>query len=142
MRALVFAAAAALVAIGGWWALRPAPAPQPAAHRGGAAIAAADFVAPDLSGTAAIGKQVFDAKCAACHGENGLGTEQGPPFLHPYYLPNHHGDGAFLVAAAQGVQSHHWRFGDMPPVQGVTTADVKAVIAYVRALQRANGMID
>ena len=54
--------------------------------------------------------------------------------------PNHHADLAFLLAARQGVRAHHWRFGDMPPVQGVGEQEIEEIVAYVRALQRANGI--
>ena len=43
-------------------------------------------------------------------------------------------------AAALGVRGHHWRFGDMPPVEGLTRTDVAMIVAYVRELQRANGI--
>ncbi|MEI4485083.1 cytochrome c [Frigidibacter sp. MR17.14] len=99
-------------------------------------------ILPDVTGEAALGQRAYAARCASCHGEVATGTEQGPPFLHPFYLPDHHGDRAFLIAAESGVRAHHWRFGDMPPVEGITRAEVKAVIAYVRALQQANGLID
>jgi len=39
-----------------------------------------------------------------------------------------------------GVRGHHWPFGDMPPVEGVTRGDVTMIIAYIRELQRANGI--
>ncbi|MEE9388504.1 MAG: cytochrome c, partial [Paracoccaceae bacterium] len=35
---------------------------------------------------------------------------------------------------------HHWRFGSMPPVEGLTDGDVAMVVDYVRTLQRANGI--
>jgi hypothetical protein len=47
---------------------------------------------------------------------------------------------AFVMAAQNGVRAHHWKFGDMPPVEGVTNADILNVVAYVRALQRENGI--
>jgi hypothetical protein len=56
------------------------------------------------------------------------------------YEPGHHGDESFQRAAAQGVRAHHWRFGNMPPVEGVTRSDVKMIISYVRDLQRATGI--
>lgn len=99
-------------------------------------------IIPDVTGEVALGQRAYAARCASCHGEVATGTEQGPPFLHPFYLPDHHGDQAFLIAAESGVRAHHWRFGDMPPVEGITRAEVMGVIAYVRALQRANGLID
>ena len=36
--------------------------------------------------------------------------------------------------------SHHWRFGHMPPVAGLSRKDVAKIIAYVRELQSANGI--
>lgn len=97
---------------------------------------------PDtLSAEAQIGKLGFDAVCAACHGENAAGREgMGPPLVHDYYRPGHHADIAFQMAAQNGVRAHHWRFGDMPPQNGLTRADVAAITEYVRALQRANGI--
>ncbi|MHC0054071.1 c-type cytochrome [Actibacterium sp. D379-3] len=96
---------------------------------------------PDLSPTAQMGQAVFNAKCAACHGDNAAGRDgMGPPLIHKIYEPGHHGDGSFVRAARQGVKSHHWRFGNMPPVKGVTDAEIGAVITYVREVQQANGI--
>lgn len=95
----------------------------------------------ELSATAVLGKRVFDAKCASCHGENAEGQDGiAPPLIHKIYEPSHHGDEAFQRAAQLGVRSHHWRFGDMPPVQGLTRADVGAVVAYIREVQQENGI--
>ncbi len=94
-----------------------------------------------FSAQAQMGKVAFDAKCAACHGANATGLEGlAPPLVHKIYEPSHHGDEAFQRAAQLGVQSHHWRFGNMPPVDGLTRADVKGIVAYVRELQRENGI--
>ncbi|WP_406646057.1 cytochrome c [Aliisedimentitalea scapharcae] len=96
---------------------------------------------PPLEGTAAIGQSIFENTCAACHGENAAGIQNvAPPLVHIIYEPGHHGDEAFQRAVAGGVKSHHWQFGDMPPVVGLTRGDVAMVIDYVRALQRANGI--
>jgi hypothetical protein len=38
------------------------------------------------------------------------------------------------------VKAHHWPFGDMPPVAGVTQADVTLILAYIREVQVANGI--
>lgn len=104
--------------------------------------ALANVIVPDMfSENAQIGKRVFEAKCATCHGANAAGQNGvAPPLVHKYYEPNHHGDEAFQRAAALGVRSHHWPFGDMPPVKGVTRSDVAMIIAYVRELQKANGI--
>ena len=93
-----------------------------------------------LDGRAAIGQRAFQAFCASCHGENGGGTDKGPPLIHRIYEPNHHGDAAFLLAAQNGVRAHHWQFGDMPPVEGVTRAEVETIVAFIRAVQRENGI--
>lgn len=88
----------------------------------------------------ARGDSLFHAACAACHGPRGVGTDHGPPLVHAIYGPGHHGDAAFLFAARRGVAGHHWRFGDMQPVAGVTDADVVAITAYARWLQREVGI--
>nr|WP_240722204.1 cytochrome c [Poseidonocella sp. HB161398] len=122
--------------------LRPEPPALPASGRPapGEPIVEIDLPA-DLSATARTGKQAFDAVCASCHGENAVGRQgSGPPLVHVIYEPGHHADMAFQMAAARGVRAHHWRFGDMPPQPAVTRGDVTAIIAYIRELQRANGI--
>lgn len=87
------------------------------------------------------GEAKFNATCAGCHGERATGTVQGPPLVHKIYEPNHHGDPAFQRAAANGVRAHHWRFGDMPKIEGVTPEDVDQMVKYVRWLQRQAGIM-
>jgi mono/diheme cytochrome c family protein len=94
-----------------------------------------------LSELAARGKILFEATCAECHGRNGAGTDQGPSFINDIYNPGHHSDEAFLLAPRVGVRAHHWKFGDMPPVEGVTDADLRAIVRYVREIQEANGIV-
>ncbi|PIB24551.1 cytochrome C [Amylibacter kogurei] len=97
---------------------------------------------PEISGNAVIGQNIFEGICAACHGVQGIGNaEAGPPLIHKIYEPSHHGDESFQRAVENGVTSHHWQFGNMPPVQGLTRGDVAMVIDYIRAIQRANGII-
>ena len=96
---------------------------------------------PALNETESAGKGHFDANCAACHGMNAAGQDGvAPPLVHIIYEPNHHGDQSFYRAVKQGVPAHHWQFGDMEPVEGVSDAQISQIIAYVRALQRANGI--
>lgn len=96
---------------------------------------------PSLSGDAKTGEALFNGNCASCHGANAAGQEGvAPPLVHVIYEPNHHGDAAFQLAARNGVRAHHWRFGNMPPVEGISTSDVDKIISYVRTLQRANGI--
>ncbi|CUH65111.1 putative bifunctional cbb3-type cytochrome c oxidase subunit II/cytochrome c [Thalassovita autumnalis] len=95
----------------------------------------------NLSAEAEIGKRAFEAKCADCHGENAAGQNGvAPPLVHKIYEPSHHSDMAFVLAAKNGVRAHHWKFGNMPPVKGLTQADVKYIARYVRELQRENGI--
>ena len=95
----------------------------------------------NLSQNAQIGKLAFGVKCASCHGTNAAGQDGiAPPLVHIIYEPGHHGDEAFQRAAAIGVRAHHWPFGNMPAVEGITRGDVKMITSYVRELQRANGI--
>lgn len=98
------------------------------------------IIIPELTVDAQTGEAYFNAKCAACHGINGTGTDKGPPFIHQFYQQNHHGDESFQRAAKMGAQAHHWNFGDMPPVAGITRAEVTKIVIYIRALQTANGL--
>ena len=103
------------------------------------------LVAVELPSTLSLdaqrGKAVYEVNCAACHGPNGAGrAEQGPPLVHVIYESSHHGDEAFQRAVAEGVRGHHWPFGNMPPIKGLSRADVSLIIAYIRELQRANGI--
>jgi cytochrome c len=102
----------------------------------------ANVLVPEtLSQNAKIGQLGYEAKCAACHGANAAGQDGvAPPLVHMIYEPSHHGDEAFQRAAELGVQGHHWPFGNMPAVEGVTRGDVTMIIAYIRELQRANGI--
>ena len=86
------------------------------------------------------GEQLFDANCATCHGAGAMGTESGPTLIHPYYVPGHHNDDAIRRAVRNGVPSHHWFFGDMPPIVGVSDEELEQIILYVREQQRAGGI--
>ena len=95
----------------------------------------------ELSPEAQVGQRVFEAACSACHGTNAAGQNGvAPPLIHPTYRPNHHSDQAFLMAARNGVPAHHWDFGNMPVIEGLTNADVRAIVRYIRELQRENGI--
>ena len=113
------------------------------AHSGSdtqAGLMAASIVVPQLSGLAQQGEAEFNENCAACHGINLAGTTQGPTLIHSLYRPGQHGDGAIASAAMNGVRAHHWRFGDMPPVEGITAQKLTVIIANIRAVQQANGV--
>jgi len=86
------------------------------------------------------GAHRFQKFCSRCHGEQGTGTDHGPPLVHKIYEPSHHGDFAFFRAAAQGVRAHHWKFGDMPNIPEASESDVQEIVYYVRWLQRQAGI--
>lgn len=100
-----------------------------------------DLAAPALSTRAEAGRQAFEAVCAACHGSALRGTENGPPLLHPAYAAGSaHGDDVILAAMANGAQSHMWKFGDMPKPKGLKAGQDQDVLAYIRVMQKANGL--
>lgn len=119
---------AAALGVGVWWGYR--------ATGGGEEPGADDSVTASVK----AGARLFAVHCQTCHGREATGTGIGPPLVHVYYEPNHHPDQTFQAAVRNGVRQHHWRFGDMPPVPGLSPDDVEKITAYVRALQRAEGI--
>ena len=97
---------------------------------------------PVLSNSAVMGKEVFDANCALCHGADVMGTGTGPPLIDRIYEPGHHSDASIRSAVRNGVPQHHWWFGDMAPVAGVSDAAIENLICYIRELQLANGIFE
>jgi mono/diheme cytochrome c family protein len=104
-----------------------------------ACASSGDAQATPEVGSAAAGEDLYAANCAECHGVDLRGTDQGPSFLSRVYEPGHHGDGAFLAAVVAGVRPHHWDFGPMPPIEGLTVRDVEAIVAFVRQTQQTEG---
>ena len=96
--------------------------------------------AAQAGGDPVAGAALYADNCASCHGADLQGTDSGPPHLHPVYEPGHHGDVAFQRAVQLGAPQHHWDFGPMPPVEGLSDAEVDDIIAYVRQEQRAAGI--
>jgi mono/diheme cytochrome c family protein len=88
----------------------------------------------------AKGEALFNNYCARCHGVGAKGTSQGPPFLDKIYAPDHHADTAFYRAPDVGVRAHHWKFGDMPKIPGVTKEELTQIVAYIRWLQKQAGI--
>jgi len=98
------------------------------------------IIVPKLSSAGQMGQIAFEENCAGCHGAKAAGSDQGPPLVHKIYEPSHHADFSFQMAARNGVRAHHWRFGDMAPVPGVTEKQVEWITKYVREMQSANGI--
>lgn len=88
----------------------------------------------------ALGKILYEKNCAACHGQFGNGSSNGPPFMSPIYKPSHHGDEAFYRAPMNGAKAHHWKFGDMPPVEGITRRKLSKIVPYIRWMQQQYGI--
>ncbi|WP_428120310.1 c-type cytochrome [Candidatus Poriferisodalis sp.] len=85
------------------------------------------------------GAAVYQQYCAECHGVDLRGTDKGPSQLSIIYEPDHHSDYSFRSAISEGAPEHHWWFGDMPPVEGISDAEIEAVIVFVRAEQERLG---
>ena len=96
----------------------------------------------DSASTVLTGEELFGANCSACHGVDAFGTNQGPPLVDKTYHPGHHPDFSIRNAITKGVKQHHWFFGDMPPVAGVSPDDVEKIICHIRETQRANGLFE
>ena len=88
----------------------------------------------------AMGMKKYQSNCAGCHGKWLEGSEQGPPLMHGFYKPSHHGNAAFYRAALQGVRAHHWQFGDMPKVEGITKEDMDSIVPFIRWYQHEKGL--
>jgi hypothetical protein len=43
-------------------------------------------------------------------------------------------------AALNGSRAHHWNFGEMPPVEAIAEPEGTKIVAFVRAVQKANGV--
>jgi mono/diheme cytochrome c family protein len=99
------------------------------------------LVVPPLSAKAQAGRQAFEQICAACHDTTLRGSDAGPPLLHPFYAPGAgHGDDVIVSAITKGAKAHHWKFGDMPKPEGVAPGGEADILAYIRAMQAANGL--
>lgn len=95
---------------------------------------------PETGFSGTDGRSLYGQACAVCHGQSLEGTNAGPTFLNRIYAPGHHADISFIFAVERGVRAHHWNFGNMAPVEGLTHEQVLAIIAFIREQQRAVGI--
>lgn len=110
----------------------------------GMMVAACGSVTETSVGTAdaatlGAGDALYQASCAECHGTDLRGTDRGPSHLSQVYEPSHHGDFAFELAIKNGTRAHHWNFGDMAPVEGLSDEEIAAITAFVRDVQAREG---
>jgi mono/diheme cytochrome c family protein len=103
------------------------------------AAACSDDEAPTDAAASSFGADLYEASCASCHGSDLRGTDRGPSHLSQVYAPDHHPDESFRAAIARGATAHHWDFGDMPPVEGLTDDEIDQIISFVREQQEAQG---
>ncbi|SMN16656.1 Cytochrome c family protein [uncultured Candidatus Thioglobus sp.] len=95
-------------------------------------------VFPDSNYKSSIyqGEATYQSNCAGCHGSSLSGTEKGPSLLDDVYKSSHHSDLSFYYAVNDGVRQHHWQFGDMPAIKGLSPEGVSDIVAYVRYKQK------
>ncbi len=105
-----------------------------------AAACGGDTEDPAIPFEGTDGAALYAQGCATCHGADLQGTDQGPPFLDAIYRPGHHADASFFLAVKTGARSHHWNFGNMPRISGLSDEQIEAIVTFVRARQRAAGI--
>ena len=88
----------------------------------------------------AKGRSIFNTTCATCHGTTLKGTSMAPSMIQPAFAPDQTPDQAFFNAIRSGVPQKRFQKGPMPAQPSVATADIPAVIAYVRSVQAQNGV--
>jgi mono/diheme cytochrome c family protein len=95
-------------------------------------LLAASLAIPALAEDAAT---LYKAKCAMCHGADGLATSTMAKNLKvlSFKTPEmvNASDARFIASTANGKGAH------MPPYKGkLTDAQIKEVVAYIRTLQK------
>jgi len=86
------------------------------------------------------GQFLFNQNCISCHGKALEGTNSGPPLIHAYYKPEHHGDLSIYLAVYQGVTQHHWQFGNMPAMKHLSAEDAGHLLVFIREEQKRAGL--
>jgi mono/diheme cytochrome c family protein len=81
----------------------------------------------------------FAGECVPCHGRLAEGTERGPNLIHRDYGPGMRSDAQFRRAVREGLPARRG-YGAMPPSPGVSEHRLDRMIAFVRELQRVNGI--
>jgi mono/diheme cytochrome c family protein len=103
-------------------------------------IALAMFATSALSVSAADGKALYDKECAKCHGADGKGATKMGKKLNARDYTDAKVQASFTDE--EGVKSVKEGLKDkagktvMKPTEGITDADAKAVIAYMRTFKK------
>jgi mono/diheme cytochrome c family protein len=105
----------------------------------GLGAAACGDDAPDAAGPV-DGAEVYEARCASCHGGDLGGSPLGPSLRSELYGPDRFEDDRIRASISQGAEQVNWEFGPMPMVSGLSAAEVDAVIALIREVQAAEGL--
>lgn len=80
------------------------------------------------------GEQVYKARCAMCHGQDGLATT---PVAKMMAVPSFRAPAAMKMTEAQMIAITNDGKGKMPAFKGkLTSAQVDQVVAYIRKLQK------
>jgi cytochrome c6 len=80
------------------------------------------------------GEQVYKARCAMCHGQDGLATT---PVAKMMAVPSFRAPAAMKATEAQMIAITNDGKGKMPAFKGkLTSAQVEQVVAYIRKLQK------
>lgn len=85
--------------------------------------------------TNSLGRQLFAANCASCHGLDGRGGERAPNIAQRAEIQRL-SDGALARIVQNGVSG-----AGMPAFHSFSTSELKAVVAYLRILQGANQVV-
>jgi mono/diheme cytochrome c family protein len=85
------------------------------------------------------GVVAFAGECAGCHGRLAEGAERGPNLIHRDYGPGVRSDAQFRRAVREGMAARRG-YGAMPPSPDVSKRRLDRMIAFVRELQRVNGI--
>jgi len=85
------------------------------------------------------GRIAFASECAQCHGRLARGTRHGPDLIAPAYGPAIASDDRIRRAVRNGVATADGRLA-MAAVPGVSERDLARMIAFLREMQRVNGI--
>ena len=85
------------------------------------------------------GMVAFAEECSRCHGRLARGTDRGPNLIHAAYGPGARSDAEFRRAIREGMPARRG-YRAMPPTRNLAERRLDSMIAFLRGLQRANGI--